>query len=199
MLDNITIASSDVSSSYNFDNKPLFMAIGTFDGVHIGHQAIMKSTIERAKAENGISAVYTFHPHPTFVTHPQSPKPMIISRTKKYEIIKNLGIEVIIEQNFDKNFSEKSPAEFVEFLVKTFPTLSCIFVGSNFRFGHHGLGNTETLSALCSENNIAVVIVPTVMLDGERVSSTRIRQALIDRDLTKVEHMLGRKYHDNTL
>ena len=199
MLDNITIKSSDVSSSYNFNNKPLFMAIGTFDGVHIGHQAIMKSTIERSKAENGISAVYTFYPHPTFVTHPQSPKPMIISRIKKYEIIKNIGIEVIIEQNFDKKFSEKSPAEFVEFLVKTFPTLSCIFVGSNFRFGHHGSGNTDAISALCSENNIAVVIVPTVMLDGERVSSTRIRQAIIDRDLTKVKRMFGRKYHDNTL
>lgn len=199
MLDNITIASSDVSSSYNFDNKPLFMAIGTFDGVHIGHQAIMKSIIERSKAENGISAVYTFYPHPTFVTHPQSPKPMIISRIKKYEIIKNIGIEVIIEQNFDKKFSEKSPAEFVEFLVKTFPTLSCIFVGSNFRFGHHGLGNTEILSALCSKNNIAVVIVPTVILDGERVSSTRIRQAIANDDLIIVEHMLGREYHYNAL
>lgn len=199
MLDNITIKSSDVSSSYNFNNKPLFMAIGTFDGVHIGHQAIMKSIIERSKAENGVSAVYTFHPHPTFVTHPQSPKPMIISRTKKYKIIKNIGIDVIIEQNFDKNFSEKSPAEFVEFLKKIFPTLSCIFVGSNFRFGHHGSGNTDALSALCSENNIAVVIVPTVMLDGKRASSTRIRQAVTDGDLTKVERMLGRKYHDNTL
>ena len=199
MLDNITIASSDVSSSYNFDNKPLFMAIGTFDGVHIGHQAIMKSTIERSKAENGVSAVYTFYPHPTFVTHPQSPKPMIISKTKKYEIIKNIGIDVIIEQNFDKNFSEKSPAEFVEFLVKTFPTLSCIFVGSNFRFGHHGSGDIDALSALCDENNISVFIIPTVMLDGEHVSSTRIRQALIDRDLTKVERMLGREYHYNAL
>lgn len=199
MFDNITISSSDVSSSYNFDNKPLFMAIGTFDGVHIGHQAIMKSTIERSRLENGVSAVYTFYPHPTFITCPQSPKPMIISRIKKYEIIKNLGIDVIIEQNFDKNFSEKSPAEFVEFLVKTFPTLSCIFVGSNFRFGHHGSGNTDAISALCSENNIAVVIVPTVMLDGQRVSSTRIRQAISNDDLIIVEHMLGRKYHDNAL
>ena len=113
---------------------------------------------------------------------------------KKYEIIKNIGIKVIIEQNFDKNFSEKSPAEFVKFLAKTFPTLSCIFVGSNFRFGHHGSGDIDALSALCDENNISVFIVPTVMLDGERVSSTRIRQALIDRDLTKVERMLGQKY-----
>jgi riboflavin kinase/FMN adenylyltransferase len=159
----------------------------------------MRSTIERAKAENGVSAVYTFHPHPTFVTHPQSPKPIIISKVKKYEIIKNLGIDVVIEQQFDEKFSEKSPVEFVEFLEKIFPTLSCIFVGSNFRFGHHGSGNTDALSALCSKNNIAVVIVPTVMLDGQRVSSTRIRQALIDRDLTKVERMLGRKYHDNAL
>jgi riboflavin kinase/FMN adenylyltransferase len=154
----------------------------------------MKSTIERSKAENGVSAVYTFYPHPTFVTHPQSPKPMIISRIKKYEIIKNIGIEVIIEQNFDKNFSEKSPAEFVEFLEKTFPTLSCIFVGSNFRFGHHGSGNTDALSALCSENNIAVIIIPTVVLDGERVSSTRIRQAIANDDLIIVEHMLGHEY-----
>ena len=198
-MPNITIASSNISSSYKFNNRPLFMAIGTFDGVHIGHQAIMKSTIERSKAENGVSAVYTFYPHTTFVTHPQSPKPMIISKTKKYEIIKNIGIDVIIEQNFDKNFSEKSPVEFVEFLVKIFPTLSCIFVGSNFRFGHHGSGNTDALSALCSKNNIAVVIVPTVMLDGKRVSSTRIRQAIADGDLTMVERMLGRKYHDNAL
>ena len=194
MFDNITISSSDVSSFYNFDNKQLFMAIGTFDGVHIGHQAIMKSTIERAKTENGVSAVYTFYPHPTFITHPQSPKPMIISRIKKYEIIKNIGIDVIIEQNFDKKFSEKSPVEFVEFLEKIFPTLSCIFIGSNFRFGHHGSGNTDALSALCSENNIAVVIVPTVMIDGQRVSSTRIRQAIANDDLIIVEHMLGQKY-----
>ena len=198
-MPNITIASSNISSSYKFNNRPLFMAIGTFDGVHIGHQAIMKSTIERSKAENGVSAVYTFYPHPTFITHPQSPKPMIISRIKKYEIIKNIGIDVIIEQNFDKNFSEKSPVEFVEFLVKIFPTLSCIFVGSNFRFGHHGSGDTETLSVLCNKNNISVVIVPTVMLDGKRVSSTRIRQAIADGDLTIVERMLGRKYHDNAL
>ena len=92
-----------------------------------------------------------------------------------------------------------SLVELREFLVKTFPTLSCIFVGSNFRFGHHGSGNTDALSALCGENNIAVVIVPTVMIDGQRVSSTRIRQAIIDRDLTKVKRMFGRKYHDNTL
>lgn len=193
-MPNITIASSNISSSYKFNNRPLFMAIGTFDGVHIGHQAIMKSTIERSKAENGVSAVYTFYPHPTFITHPQSPKPMIISRIKKYEIIKNIGIDVIIEQNFDKKFSEKSPAEFVKFLAKTFPTLSCIFVGSNFMFGHHGSGNTEALSALCGKNNIAVVIVPTVMIDGQRVSSTRIRQAIANDDLIIVEHMLGQKY-----
>jgi riboflavin kinase/FMN adenylyltransferase len=177
---------------HDFFGQPLVMAIGTFDGVHLGHRKLIAEAIELAKALGGCAAVFTFAPHPTSVTHPRAPKSMIYDFDKKYRILEKYELACIVEQKFDAQFAKMSPQDFLEFLHRKFPTLRAICVGENFKFGHGRSGNIGTLSNCAERLNISVTVVPSLVICGELVSSSRIRKLLGMGNSTLANLMLGK-------
>ncbi|MDR2432416.1 MAG: hypothetical protein LBD34_01555 [Puniceicoccales bacterium] len=128
---------------HDFFGKPLFMTIGTFDGVHIGHEKLISSMIEQAKNSGGVAVVETFLPYPRMVLPTAQPKPMIFGIEKKYEIFGTHALDGLFEQKFDDQFSKISPSGFVTFLQRKFPTLCGISVGEDFKFGHGQVGDIK--------------------------------------------------------
>jgi riboflavin kinase/FMN adenylyltransferase len=175
----------------NFSRRPLAMAIGTFDGVHIGHRKLISTTVDYAKRISGIAAVYTFRPHPTFITSLSGPKSMLRGFADKYKILNKYELDYIIEQKFDEEFSKVSSYDFVEFLRRKFPTLRIICVGEDFRFGHGRIGTTDVLTNHARRFGIEVVAVPPLTVNGERVSSSRIRELFQINDVYLANLMLG--------
>ncbi|MDR3144510.1 MAG: FAD synthetase family protein [Puniceicoccales bacterium] len=167
------------------------MSIGTFDGVHIGHRKLISAAIDRARESDGIAAVYTFYPHPTAVTDPQNAKSMLCSRDEKYKMLVACGVDFIVEQKFDPVFAAAEPCEFIAFLAHKFPTLRGIFVGEDFKFGRNRSGDANALLLQCQKFGISVAIVPPLAMDGERVSSSRIRKLMGDGNVARANLMLG--------
>ena len=188
----INISSDD--EACDIFHLPLFMAIGTFDGVHLGHQKLINTTIDLSQKYHGISCVYTFDPYPTFIVSPESPKTMIYSIKEKLNKLKQLSVDAVIVQKFDKIFYEKSPEEFISFLRKKFPTLTHICVGENFTFGHNKRGNVNTLEHLARGINIGVTIVPLLEINGRKISSSAIRRFIAAKQFDQANLMLGDNY-----
>ncbi|MDR1173542.1 MAG: hypothetical protein LBK24_01970 [Puniceicoccales bacterium] len=178
---------------YDFSGKPLFMTIGTFDGVHIGHKKLISSIIEQAKGNGGVAAVYTFLPYPTIVLTTAKPKPMIYGIEKKYEILGSYALDGIFEQKFDNQFSKISPYDFVTFLKRKFPTLRGISIGEDFKFGHNQGGDAKILKGYAKHFGIEVAAMPLLMLKGKRVSSSNIRELLEVGHIDLANLMLDRK------
>ncbi|MDR0692992.1 MAG: hypothetical protein LBF49_00230 [Puniceicoccales bacterium] len=178
---------------YDFSGKPLFMTIGTFDGVHIGHKKLISSIIEQAKNSGGVAAVYTFLPYPTMVLTTAKPKPMIFGIEKKYEILGSYALDGIFEQKFDHRFSKISPYDFVIFLKRKFPTLRGISIGEDFKFGRDQVGDIKILKGYAKHFGIEVTVMPLLILKGKRVSSSHIRELLEVGHLDLANLMLDRK------
>ncbi|MDR1528085.1 MAG: hypothetical protein LBS22_00645 [Puniceicoccales bacterium] len=178
---------------YDFSGKPLFMTVGTFDGVHIGHKRLISSIIEQARNNDGVAIVYTFLPYPTTVLTTAKPKPMIYGIEKKYEILGSYALDGIFEQKFDGQFSQISPYNFVTFLKRKFPTLSGISIGEDFKFGHNQAGDAKILKGYAKHFGIEVTVMPLLMLKGKRVSSSHIRELLEVGHVDLASLMLDRK------
>ena len=169
-------------------------AIGFFDGVHLGHQQIIRQTIVDARQHEGISVVVTFDQHPNTVVAPGRIPPLIYSLPKKLRVIESLGVDALLLIHFDKAFSEKTAEQFIRELVDGFDRIRSICVGSNFKFGHKREGNVSLLKKLGEQFNFTVHGMAAVALDGQPVSSTRIRDAIRAGDLDAASQMLGRAY-----
>lgn len=189
---NILIISVDGDSfDVVYDVSPIVLAIGTFDGVHLGHQNLIQRAIHEANNLNGTCGVYTFAPHPSFVICRNTPKPMIVSLAKKYELLKQFDTNGIFVQKFDISFSQQSPEMFLNYLTKKFPTLRGICVGENFKFGKDRIGNVDVLTTCAKKYNISVHIVSPTLFKGERISSSRIRQSIASGNIDEATKMLG--------
>ena len=169
-------------------------AIGFFDGVHLGHQQIIRQTIVDARQHEGISVVVTFDQHPNTVVAPGRIPPLIYSLPKKLRVIESLGVDALLLIHFDKAFSEKTAEQFIRELVDGFDRIQSICVGSNFKFGHKREGNVALLKIFGDKFNFTVHGMAAVALDGQPVSSTRIRDAIRAGDLDAASQMLGRAY-----
>jgi riboflavin kinase/FMN adenylyltransferase len=178
-------------SPCNVREWPIFIAIGTFDGVHIGHRKLISMAVAMAKFYGGISAIYTFSPHPTVITNPDNRKAMIFGFRKKYEIIGDYGPDYIVEQQFNGQFAKILPADFVKFIKRKFPRLQGICVGENFKFGSGRIGDVAALSDCAKLLGIDVIIIPSVTIGGTRVSSSAIRKLLANGDHALANRMLG--------
>jgi riboflavin kinase/FMN adenylyltransferase len=177
----------------NLFSKHLHVAVGTFDGVHIGHRKLISAAVDSARESAATAAVYTFYPHPTVVTDGENAKPALCSRAEKYARLRDCGIDCIVEQRFDGRFANATPDEFMEFMGHKFPTLCEVFVGEDFRFGHNRSANADALRDGFQKFGVAVTIVAPVTLDGERVSSSRIRQLIGQGNHSMAQLMLGRR------
>ena len=174
--------------------RKVCIAIGVFDGVHLGHQQVIRRAIADAQQHEGVSVVVTFDRHPSAVVAPERNPPLIYPLEKKLELLRSMAVDTTLLIHFDKSFSEISGEEFIHHLVTHFKNIHSVCVGSNFTFGHKRSGNVELLKKLGAELQFTVHGLAAVSLDGERVSSTRIRQAIQSGRLDEASQMLGRAY-----
>jgi riboflavin kinase/FMN adenylyltransferase len=173
---------------------PLFLAIGVFDGVHLGHQAVISTSTRHAHSADGTPVVVTFDPHPAKVLRPSDAPHLLTSTHHKIALIRSLGVGHLLVIKFDKNFAETSPENFTEQLVQNSKPLREICVGHEWSFGKNRAGNLDLLKKLGARFDFDVVGIPPVKADGAVVSSTAIRQAVEAGNLTKAAEMLGREY-----
>lgn len=184
----------DAATKLKKNGKRVCLAIGFFDGVHLGHQQIIRQTIADARQHGGIPLALTFDRHPNTVVAPDKVPPLIYSPAQKMRAIESLGIADILLIRFDKSFSRQSGDDFIRGLVRDFGKIHSICVGANFVFGHRRGGNVELLKKLGGELDFQVHGLSAVALDGHAVSSTRIREAIRAGNLDDASQMLGRPY-----
>ncbi len=173
---------------------PLFLAIGVFDGMHRGHQAVISTSTSHARSGNGTPLVVTFDPHPVKVLRPNDAPHLLTATQHKIALIRDLGVDHLLVINFDKKFAATPPEKFVEHLVAHSKPLREICVGHEWSFGKDRRGNLDLLKELGARFHFDVVGIPPVKVSGAVVSSTAIRQAVEKGDFATAAVMLGREY-----
>jgi riboflavin kinase/FMN adenylyltransferase len=176
------------------EGKKVCLAIGVFDGVHLGHQQIIRQTISDARQHNAIAVVLTFDRHPNSIVAPDRVPPLIYSLPQKLRAIESLGADALLLIQFDKKFSEQTGEEFIRSLARDFGKIHSVCVGADFVFGHKRSGNVALLKRLGVEIGFQVHGLAAVSLDGDVVRSTRIRETIRAGDFDAASQMLGRTY-----
>ena len=174
--------------------QPLHLAIGMFDGVHLGHQAVIESAVHSAHRCGGLAGVLTFWPHPSRVFNPAKPVRMIMSPEMKFRVLLRLGVDAVIEQPFTLAFARITAEEFLPHLQQRLPQLAGVYVGENWRFGAGRKGDARLLLAEAGKHQVSVVSVPRIHCNGEPISSTRIRDCLEAGRLEEANLLLGYSY-----
>ena len=170
------------------------LSIGNFDGIHLGHRAILRAAVQRASEINGISTALTFDPPPLKVLRPDSAPPRISTNEQRLHWFGVLGVESAVVMPFTHELSRLSPQDFVEQILVNNLHVKTILVGENFRFGHRQAGDVKILRELGMKYGFEVVIVPPVVYRGEIVSSTLIRQEVAAGNVTRAARLLGRPF-----
>jgi riboflavin kinase/FMN adenylyltransferase len=174
--------------------RKVCLAIGFFDGVHLGHQQIIRQTVTDARQHGAAAVVITFDRHPNTIVAPERVPPLIYSLPQKIQAIRRVGPETLLLIPFDREFSGQTGEAFIRGLSGQLGRIHSICVGANFVFGHRRSGNVELLRALGSELGFSVHGMAAVALDGQTISSTRIRESVLAGDLDAAGQMLGRAY-----
>lgn len=170
------------------------ITIGTFDGVHIGHQKIIKQLIHKAQRTNGESVLFTFHPHPRSVLNPEAHVPLIQTIDEKLAKLKRLGLQNVILYPFTKEFSHTPAEQFIqEFLVEKLKMCSVV-IGYDHQFGRNREGSLEHLQKLGALNKFEVEEIPAQDVDDILVSSTKIRTALSTGQIETANEYLGEPF-----
>jgi len=170
------------------------ITLGTFDGLHLGHQQIVEEVIRKSKLLGGRNYLLTFDPHPRKVIPGRNDIKLLSTLDEKISILEQLSLENLFVINFTSEFSKQSPEEFVEKYLVNGIGLNEIVIGYDHHFGKERDGNFELLQQLGSKFNFQVTLIPEFSVDGETISSTKIRNALIAGDVVKTAKMLGRNY-----
>ena len=174
--------------------RPVLLAAGFFDGVHRGHQAIIRKIVSSARREHGAAWVMTFDKHPLKVLHPEAAPRLLTSLPHKLRLLKALGVHGCIVIPFTRALAGREPKAFVAMLALAAPTLRQIVIGRNWTFGRQGRGTPFMLKALAPTYGFKVTIIPPVRWRGTVVSSTRIRAAVLAGRLAEAAGMLGRPF-----
>jgi riboflavin kinase/FMN adenylyltransferase len=168
--------------------------MGNFDGIHLGHQTLVRHTVEESKRLGYPSTVLTFEPHPLKVLAPERAPLLILSYEDKMAVLQSLGVDIVVAQRFDRQFASIAADEFVwRFLVDRLK-IKKLWVGRDLRFGQGRKGGTESLLRLAPGAGFEVGVLDPILLDGIRISSSRIRQLIEEGRVDEVRPMLGR-YH----
>jgi riboflavin kinase/FMN adenylyltransferase len=174
--------------------RKVCLAIGVFDGVHLGHQQIIRQTVAGARQHDAIALVITFDRHPSTVVAPDRVPPLIYSLPQKLGAIKLLGADTLLLIHFDRAFSGQTGEVFIRGLARDLGKIQSLCVGADFVFGHRRSGNVALLEKLGDELGFTVHGLAAVSLDNQIVSSTRIREAIRAGNLDAASQMLGRPY-----
>ncbi len=168
------------------------VALGTFDGVHLGHRRVIQTAIDRA-AELGVrSAVATFDPRPVSVIVPERAPDSLTSLARRLELLREAGVDDVLVINFTLELAARTPAEFADEVLVAQLGAAEVVVGQNFRFGHRRAGDVDMLRALGRERGFGVTIAPLFEFDGEPVSSSRIRELIRLKYVEDAARILGR-------
>jgi len=173
------------------------VTIGNFDGVHIGHQALFHEVIEKADTIGGTSIAMTFEPHPMRVLKQNNHPPLITMYEQKKELIERSGIDVLICVPFTREFASLTARQFVADLLVRKIGMKAIVVGEDYGFGKNREGNLEILKSFASEMDFEVIVANWIKIAKnfpDRISSTRIRELIMDGRMTAAQKMLGRYY-----
>jgi riboflavin kinase/FMN adenylyltransferase len=174
--------------------RKVCLAIGVFDGVHLGHQQIIRQTIADARQHDAVALILTFDRHPNAVVASDHVPPLIYSLPQKLRAIESLGSDTLLLVHFDRAFSKQSGEAFIRGLQRDLGQIQSLCVGADFTFGHKRSGNVILLRKLGEELGFSVHGLAAVSLDGQPVSSTRIREAIRAGGLDAASQMLGRAY-----
>ena len=173
--------------------KDMMLTIGVFDGVHLGHKHLISQLKEHAGQQNLLSGVVTFRQHPSAVLSPQTRLPFLTDLATRTCLLKNEGVDAVITLSFTRELAQLSASEFVS-LLKKYLRMHGLLVGPDFALGRNQEGNISTLRTLGQDMNFSVTVISPVVIDGEVVSSTAIRNALANGDMERVVNLTGRPF-----
>lgn len=160
-------------------DRPLYLALGNFDGVHRGHQAIIKSVVTKSRRVKGFSAALVFNPHPVLALQPEKPLVLLTDIADRAEIMAELGLDYLIIEPFTEKLASFTPEQFIkQILVEKF-NVSGLFIGANYKFGRQGAGSADTLQYWSRELGFSVDVIPMLLHKGKEVSSSMIRSLLL--------------------
>lgn len=178
----------------NLEPLPSGVAIGTFDGLHIGHQQVIRTLLDTCAEKNLRSVVYTFANHPREFTDEKSLPNRILTVDEKIDLFDGMGIDLLVMVEFDRNHMEIEAETFVSDILLEVLCTKYLAAGYNFHFGLGARGDTELLLRLGAQNGFEVTVVPPMELDGCPISSSRIRELLKQGDIEAVNRLLGRHH-----
>ncbi len=170
------------------------LTIGNFDGVHRGHAEIVRRLCESARSLSRPSVVLTFDPHPARILRPEQAPPPLTWLHRKAELLSELGVDVMIACAIDREFLQRTAQEFFETIVRRAVRARALVEGPNFYFGHNRTGDVKLLAQLCRQHDLTLEIVPPLLESGEFISSSRVRQAIREGNVTSAASLLTRPY-----
>ncbi len=182
-----------ITDEKRLPNKPVALAIGTFDGMHLGHKYLLNKLIEISKRNNCYSMVYTFRRHPMLFLDPNNAPPLLMSLAQKILEFKKLGLNLVFVQNFDHKFAEISSHGFISLLRENY-NVRHIVIGHDFRFGHKGMGDVSLLKQFSLSKGFEVTSIQPHKVDGQIVSSSAIRILLKQGKVKEAAGFLGYPY-----
>jgi len=174
--------------------QPLHLAIGMFDGVHLGHKSVIESAIHSARRSGGLAGVLTFWPHPSALFRPENPTRLLMPPEMKRAVLARLGLDFLIEQNFSREFADTGAREFIALLQRGLPRLTAVYVGENWRFGRDRAGDITVLIEEARKAGLAVFSAPRLNHNGAPISSSRIRELLAAGAMAEANALLGYTY-----
>ncbi|MEO0562302.1 MAG: bifunctional riboflavin kinase/FAD synthetase [Chloroflexota bacterium] len=175
-------------------NKPSTVTIGVFDGVHRGHQHLIRALVEQAHGQDHLAGVMTFHPHPDEVLRGPKGRYYLTTVEERAELLAALGVDYLVTHPFNHDVIETRAADFVDRLV-AYMNLTGLWVGEDFALGYKREGDVAFLKQQGDAKGFSVQPVALVDTESDIVSSTTIRRALLDADLVTAQQLLGRSYH----
>jgi len=184
------------SKNIMLPKKKRYIALGVFDGVHLGHQKLIKLTVDKARKNGGISILATFDPHPDIIINPESNVFLLTTLEERISLIKDTDVDVFLIIKFNKMMSKMSPEDFISKILVDSLQVKEIFVGFNYKFGFRGKGNPDILREYSKIYKFKTHILEPIIANNNIISSTRIKDYIKSGEIGKAKKLLG---HDITI
>lgn len=181
------------NKAFNEESKNNYIALGSFDGLHLGHLSLIEKAKDLAVKNNGKSIIFTFKNHPRRFLNTTNKIQLIMTNEEKIDILQNEEVDIIAFKAFDEKIMKMMPDEFIRWLCKSY-NVKGIIVGFNFKFGYKNLGDVETLEKFQEEYKYKLYVMKPYTMQDEIISSTSIRKELLDGNVKKAFNMLSRPY-----
>jgi riboflavin kinase/FMN adenylyltransferase len=179
--------------------QPVHLAIGMFDGVHLGHQSVIATAVHSARRRGGLAGVLTFHPHPSVVLRPDNPTRLLLPPEVKRRVLGGLGLDFLVDENFTADFARTTASGFVAWLKRCLPALEAVYVGENWRFGRGREGDVAVLVAEARAAGYSVYSMPRLNHNGAPISTSRVRALVAAGEIDAANALLGYSYFSESV